>query len=216
MTSFFGRMFCFMTNRHEKRNGKLFEFLLNIKNKIIMSEHTNPQEFEEEGILDQNQDNQTEQSTDQNASATEQFNELLQKEKDQYLRLFAEFDNYKKRTTKERVEIFKTANKEVILALLPVLDDFQRALPTIEETADEATFKGVELIHLKMLDILRQKGLKPMEVNVGDDFNTDIHEAVTQIPAASEEMKGKIVDIIETGYMLSDVVIRYAKVVVGM
>ncbi|ADX68569.1 nucleotide exchange factor GrpE [Weeksella virosa] len=181
-----------------------------------MSEHTNPQEFEKEEILDQNQDSQTEQSSKQNTSSEEHFNELLQKEKDQYLRLFAEFDNYKKRTNKERIEISKTANKEVILALLPVLDDFQRALPTIEETADEATFKGVELIHLKIIDILRKKGLKPMEVNVGDNFSTDIHEAVTQIPAASEEMKGKIVDIIETGYTLSDVVIRYPKVVVGM
>lgn len=184
-----------------------------------MSEQNIENEFDRTEAL--NTENPTEENVEETIQATEnneleQLKEQLQKEKDQYLRLFAEFDNYKKRTSKERIEIFKTANKEVILALLPVLDDFQRALPTIESTSDEATFKGIELIQTKLVDTLRQKGLKTIEVKAGDDFDTDFHEAITQIPASSEELKGKIVDVVETGYLLSDVVIRYAKVVVGM
>ena len=178
------------------------------------------QNIQEEEILNPNEESQNqvndEVANEQESNETELLKEQLQKEKDQYLRLFAEFDNYKKRTTKERIEIFKTANKEVIQALLPVLDDFQRALPTIQANTDEATFKGVELIHVKTLDILRQKGLKPIEVKAGDDFNTDFHEAITQIPSPTEDLKGKIIDVIDTGYTLGDSVIRYTKVVVGM
>ncbi|WP_395091898.1 nucleotide exchange factor GrpE [Vaginella massiliensis] len=177
----------------------------NINNELDQNEEVNQGNISQENV---------EETTDN--KELDLIKEQIQKEKDQYLRLFAEFDNYKKRTNKERIELFKTANKEVILALLPVLDDFQRALPTIESGTDEAIYKGVELIQTKLLDTLRQKGLKPIEVNAGDDFDTDFHEAVTQIPAPTEELKGKIVDVIETGYLLSDVVIRYAKVVVGM
>ena len=149
-------------------------------------------------------------------SETEVLKEELQKEKDQYLRLFAEFDNFKKRTTKERFEIFKTANSEVITALLPVLDDFERGLKEIEKSEDNELYKGVLLIHNKLVETLRGKGLKSIEVNPGEDFDTDKHEAITQIPAPSEDLKGKIVDVVETGYVLNDKIIRYAKVVTGL
>ena len=135
---------------------------------------------------------------------------------DKYLLLFAEFDNFKKRTSRERIDFFKTANKEVVTALLPVLDDFQRAMVQIEKSDDNGLQQGVELIYNKLNETLRTKGLNVIEVKAGDDFNTDLHEAITQIPAPTEDLKGKVVDVVETGYLLNDVVIRYAKVVVGM
>lgn len=149
-------------------------------------------------------------------SEIEILKEDLQKEKDQYLRLFAEFDNFKKRTTKERFEFFKTANAEVITALLPVLDDFDRGIKEIEKAENNELFKGIHLIQNKLSEILRGKGLKPMEVTPGDEFDTDKHEAITQIPSPSEDLKGKIIDVIETGYTLNDKIIRYAKVVTGL
>ncbi|MEZ4859301.1 MAG: nucleotide exchange factor GrpE [Flavobacteriaceae bacterium] len=141
--------------------------------------------------------------------------EEVENEKDRYLRLFAEFENYKKRTAKERLELFKTAGQEVITSLLPVLDDFERALREIEKSEDDTLFKGVELISNKLNESLRQKGLQIIETTKGDDFNADIHEAITQIPSPSEELKGKIIDVIEKGYALGEKIIRYPKVVIG-
>lgn len=149
-------------------------------------------------------------------SELEILKEELQKEKDQYLRLFAEFDNFKKRTSKERFEIFKTANAEVMSALIPVLDDFERGMKEIEKSENNELFTGIQLIYNKLNETLRAKGLKPVEVNAGDDFDTDKHEAITQIPAPTEDLKGKIVDVVETGYALNDKIIRYAKVVTGL
>lgn len=141
--------------------------------------------------------------------------EAVQEEKDRYLRLFAEFENYKKRTGKERMDLFKTASQDVMVSLLPVLDDFDRALKEIERNEDDDLFKGVELISNKMKDILKQKGLAVIEVENGTSFDAEIHEAVTQIPAPSEDMKGKIIDVIEKGYLLGEKIIRYPKVVIG-
>lgn len=149
-------------------------------------------------------------------SVEDQLKEELSKEKDKFLRLFAEFENYKKRTSKERVDLFKTASEEVMLAMLPVLDDFERALMHIEEDKEaEELRKGVLLIYNKLLTTLNQKGLQKMEINPGDDFDADMHEAITQIPAPSEDLKGKIVDVVEKGYTLGDKVIRFPKVVIG-
>lgn len=148
-------------------------------------------------------------------SVEEQLTQDLAREKDKFLRLFAEFENYKKRTTKERVELFKTANQEVLLALLPVLDDFDRAMVEISKSEDESMAKGVELIHEKFKGTLSSKGLELVEVNVGDEFNADFAEAITQIPAPSEDLKGKIVDVLEKGYKLGDRIIRFPKVVIG-
>jgi molecular chaperone GrpE len=142
--------------------------------------------------------------------------ELLQAEKDKFLRLFAEFENYKKRTTRERIELFKTAGQEVMTSLLPVVDDFERALSHIEENKEtEELRKGVLLIYQKLYNTLEQKGLSKVETNAGDTFDAEIHEAITQIPAPSKDLKGKVIDCVEKGYKLGDKIIRYPKVVIG-
>jgi molecular chaperone GrpE len=134
---------------------------------------------------------------------------------DKYLRLYSEFDNYRRRTSKERIELGKTASAEIITDLLPVLDDFERAIKSAEDTQDcNAVKEGVNLIFNKFRNILEKKGVKAIEA-IGQDFNTDFHEAITYIPASSEELKNKIVDELEKGYLLGDKVIRYSKVVIG-
>jgi molecular chaperone GrpE len=148
-------------------------------------------------------------------SIEEQLTQDLASEKDKHLRLFAEFENYKRRTSKERVELFKTANQEVLQALLPVLDDFDRAMIEISKSEDENLLKGVNLIHEKLKNTLVSKGLEEVEVKAGDAFNADFAEAITQIPAPSDKMKGKIVDVLEKGYKLGDKIIRFPKVVIG-
>lgn len=148
-------------------------------------------------------------------SVEEQLTQDLAKEKDKYLRLFAEFENYKRRTSKERIELFKTANQEVLLAMLPVLDDFDRALVEINKSDDELLAKGVELIHEKLKSTLVSKGLEQVDVKAGDAFDADFAEAITQIPAPSDKLKGKIVDVLEKGYKLGDKIIRFPKVVIG-
>jgi len=146
----------------------------------------------------------------------EQLKESLEKEKDQFMRLFAEFENYKKRTNKERIELFKTASKDVMVSMLPVLDDFERALSHIEDTKETKELKkGVSLIYQKLFTTLEQKGLNVVEVKKGDTFNADDHEAITQIPAPSSKLKGKVIDVIEKGYKLGDKVVRFPKVVIG-
>lgn len=139
----------------------------------------------------------------------------LAKEKDKFLRLFAEFENYKRRTSKERMELFKTAGQEVIASLLPVLDDFDRAIRELAKSGDKEMFKGIELINVKLRETLKSKGLQVMEVNAGDVFDAEIHEAITQIPAPDKKMIGKIIDVVEKGYSLGDKIIRHPKVVVG-
>lgn len=144
-----------------------------------------------------------------------QLKEEAAKEKDKFLRLFAEFENYKKRTSKERIELFKTANEEVIVALLPILDDFNRGLSEIKKAENGELLKGMELIYNKLFNTLTQKGLSVIEIKDGDVFDVELHEAITQIPAPSNDMKGKIIDVVETGYKLGEKIIRYPKVVVG-
>jgi molecular chaperone GrpE len=148
-------------------------------------------------------------------SENDQLKADLDKEKDKFLRLFAEFENFKRRTSKERIELFKTANQEVMSAMLPVLDDFDRAMNEIKKAKDKNLLKGVELIYNKFNETLLNKGLEPMNVKQGDVFDADMHEAITQIPAPSDKLKGKIVDVVERGYMLGEKIIRYPKVVTG-
>lgn len=132
-----------------------------------------------------------------------------------FLRLYAEFENYKRRTIKERSELLQTAGKDVLQSLLPVLDDFERAMKAMENTTEIAPVKeGVSLVHNKLKTIMSQKGVKEMEA-IGTAFDPDVHEAITNIPAPNEEMKGKVIDQVEKGYYLNDKVIRFAKVVVG-
>ena len=148
-------------------------------------------------------------------SIEEQLQVDLAAEKDKFLRLFAEFENYKRRTSKERMDLFKTANQEVLQAMLPVLDDFDRAWIQISKSDDEALATGVQLIHDKLRSTLVSKGLEEVEVRAGDAFNADFAEAITQIPAPTEKLKGKIVDVIEKGYKLGDKIIRFPKVIIG-
>ena len=156
-----------------------------------------------------------EEETVENVTNEPSAEELLSEEKDRYIRLFAEFENYKKRTAKEKMDFFQYANQDMMISMLDVLDDFERALKEIAKNGNEADLQGVELIYNKFKNKLVEKGLKTMEVRAGDNFNVDFHEAITQIPAPTEDLKGKIVDVIETGYTLSDKVIRFAKVVTG-
>ena len=176
------------------------------------TENSENEQIVEETIAD---NNENQQETIVELSIEEQLTQDLAAEKDKFIRLFAEFENYKKRTTKERIDLFKTANQEVLQAMLPVLDDFDRALVEIAKTEDELLLKGVELIHEKLKSTLVSKGLEQVEVRAGDAFNADYAEAITQIPAPNDKLKGKIVDVLEKGYKLGDKIIRFPKVVIG-
>lgn len=170
----------------------------------------------------QNQEETTDQETVESNStesieASEQdriaeLEEALKAEKDQKLRLYADFENHRKRTAKERVELFGSANQELMSALLPIIDDFKRALQNLK---DEESKEGIQLIFGKFENTLKQKGLKPMESTIGKEFDVDTMEAITRIPAPSADMKGKVVDEIEQGFQLGNKILRYARVVVG-
>jgi len=175
----------------------------NIEKEIIENEST------------QDQTQQIEEFPVVEMTNEEKLEEDLAKEKDKFLRLFAEFENFKRRTAKERIDLFKTANQEVLQAMLPVLDDFDRAMMQISKTDDEVLLKGVQLIQEKLKSTLVSKGLEEVELKAGDDFNADFAEAITQIPAPSDNLKGKIVDVVEKGYKLGDKIIRFPKVVIG-
>lgn len=176
----------------------------------FIDDNLNPMDEEdEEGEKNENAGQQ------EGPSENEKLKEDLEREKDKFLRLFAEFENYKRRTSKERLEQFKTANQDVMIALLPVLDDFDRALTEIRKAKDKNLLKGVELIHNKLKETLRVKGLEAMKVEAGDSFDADVHEAITQIDAPSDKLRGKIVDVVERGYQLGEKIIRFPKVVTG-
>ena len=160
-------------------------------------------------------DKDTTQQKTKEISVEEQLKLEVNQEKDKFLRLFAEFENYKKRTSKERIELFKTANEDLMTVLLPILDDFDRGLNEIKKAKDKELLKGIELIKNKLNNTLTQKGLSHVEVEQGEVFDVELHEAITQIPAPSEDLKGKIIDVIEQGYKLGDKIIRYPKVVIG-
>ena len=159
---------------------------------------------------------QKEQEATLELSVEEQLEKQLSDEKEKFLRLFAEFENYKKRTTKERIDLFKTASKDLMIAMLPVLDDFERALSHIEDDKEaEELRNGVHLIYQKLLKTLEQKGLLKIDTEKGDTFDSEVHEAITQIPAPSDDLKGKIIDVVEKGYKLGEKIIRFPKVVIG-
>jgi len=149
-------------------------------------------------------------------SAEEQLQAEVNESKDKYLRLYSEFENFRRRTSKEKLDLISSANESLLQALLPVLDDFERADLSMTEEADIKSVKeGVDLIYNKFKSILEQKGVKKIEADKGSDFDVEYHEAITQIPAPEEKLKGKIVDVVEKGYQLNDKVIRFAKVVTG-
>ena len=172
---------------------------------------------EEQNISQEENTHVENQNTENTENLTEELSleEQLAQQKDQYIRLYAEFENYKRRTQKEKLDFAQYANRNMMTSMLTILDDFERALKEISKSGDSENLKGIELIYNKFKNTLIEKGLKSVEVKAGDDFNVDLHEAITQIPAPSEELKGKIVDVVETGYQLHDKVIRFAKVVIG-
>ena len=192
-----------------------------------MSDQEHKEKEMEKEIPNKEVDNEVVDGTIDNSNTSEESeNEMVEsesdilkaeigKEKNNFLRLFAEFENYKKRTSKERIELFSTANKELMTVLLPILDDFERGLKEIEKSPDNALMEGMQLIYNKFKNTLNQKGLKEMEVKQGDTFDAEIHEAITQIPAPSKKLKGKIIDTVEKGYKLGETIIRYPKVVLG-
>ena len=138
----------------------------------------------------------------------------LAKEKDDYVRLMAEFETFRRRSSEDRLNLISSAAADTIKGLLPVLDDCERAMEILEKSSDEAAKEGTSLIYTKLMDYLKTRGLAKIEAK-GEDFNTDFHEAVTQFPAPREDMKGKVIDVVQTGYMLNGKILRYAKVVVG-
>lgn len=182
----------------------------------------------EEKEMKQPASNEMNINTDDNAAGTTHLNDPvteesdiekltaeLQEQKDKYIRLFAEFDNYKRRTAKERSELTQTAGKEIIQSLLEVLDDSERALQQIEKSTDAAAVKeGVVLVFNKLRSVLQSRGLKPME-SLHTDFDADLHEAITEVATGNDALKGKVIDEIQKGYYLNDKIIRFAKVVVG-
>lgn len=169
----------------------------------------------EENATEENHEDTSAEATENELSKEEQLQQELDAKDDKYLRLFAEFENYKRRTSKERIELFKTASQDVMQSMLPVLDDFDRGMQEIKKSDDKSLVEGIELINNKLRETLKNKGLEVMSVKSGDVFDSELHEAITQISAPSEDMKGKIVDVVEKGYTLGDRIIRYPKVVTG-
>lgn len=150
-----------------------------------------------------------------NPSESDQSSRELAELKDKYLRLYADFENFRRRTAKEKLDLISNANEGLLQALIPAVDDFERAMQSIDKTDDVVALKeGVSLIYHKLVKTLESKGLKPMTAK-GEPFNADLHESVTQFPAPSDDLKGKVIDEIEKGYYLNDKVIRFAKVIVG-
>jgi molecular chaperone GrpE len=206
-----------------------FSEMLNKKKKTKMEVNQNPENAEQNEMLDENENGKNEVSGDleegsenlssENAESPISAEDKLKAEatewNNKYLRLYAEFDNFKRRTSKERLELLQIAGKDVISDLLTVLDDFERAQKSIETASDILAVKeGVTLVQHKLKSILTQKGLKEME-SIGKEFDADLHEGITSIPAPSPDLKGKVLDELEKGYLLNDKVIRFAKVIIG-
>jgi molecular chaperone GrpE len=206
-----------------------FSEMLNKKKKTKMEVNQNPENTEQNEMLNENEIGKNEDSTNVEEGTEESSSENTEGQisdeakliaeatewQNKYLRLYAEFDNFKRRTSKERLELLQIAGKDVITDLLTVLDDFERAQKSIETTTDvNAVKEGVTLVQHKLKGILNQKGLKEME-SIGKDFDADLHEGITNIPAPTTNLKGKVIDELEKGYLLNDKVIRFAKVIIG-
>jgi molecular chaperone GrpE len=159
-------------------------------------------------------DSTTPENTSEESSA-EKFQAELAEQKEKFIRLYSEFENFRRRTAKEKLDLIQSANEQLIKTLLPVIDDFDRAEKSYSDKKNDKELEGFFLIHSKLKKILDQAGVKLMDLKAGSEFDADLHEAITQIPAPDNSLKGKIVDIVEPGYLLNDKVIRFAKVVVG-
>ena len=186
----------------------------NIDKEPIKEEQKVQEENIEEKVNESNADNVSEDSAEQNAKSSEVADEASEW-KDKYLRLVAEFDNYRKRTLKEKMDLIASGGEDVIKSLLAIMDDIDRALDAMTKSNDiEAIRQGIMLIHQKLLDTLHAKGVEEISA-IGQELDTDLHEAVAKFPVAEEEKKGKVIDVVQKGYKLKDKVVRFAKVVVG-
>ena len=194
-----------------KRFWKKFKDMSEKENK---AEELEKEEIKNEEVNSKETDTLTEESS--NEKDEDDIADKLAEVNDKYLRLYSEFENYRKRTAKEKLELIGTASEGIMKDLLPIIDDFERAINSNEDSEDLTSIKeGVKLVSQKFKSILTQKGLKDIEVEQGSEFDVDFHEAITKIPAPSEDLKGKIVDVVEKGYMLQEKVIRFPKVVIG-
>ncbi len=182
------------------------------------------QDMQEQSVENQENNSSIEENTQQQEvnsqevenNETSKCEEELSQEKDKYVRLFAEFDNFKKRSQKEKQDFFRYANQDTLVAMLPIVDDFERAINQLgENEANQEALEGVKLIYNKFYNTLKDKGLEKIEIKPGDAFDVETQEAITQVETDDAAMKNKVVDVIETGYKLGDKVIRYAKVVTG-
>jgi molecular chaperone GrpE len=187
------------------------------KENLEQQDNTKDNTFAEEQLENTNTDQEeTVQEKEEEVSGEEKLKAENQELKDKYLRLYSEFENYRRRTSKERLELIKTASEDVLKDLIPVVDDFERAIKAADQGENpNNVIEGKLLIYNKLLKVMESKGVKPMNDLIGKDFDSDTQEAITQIPAPTDDMKGKVIDVVEKGYTLGDKVIRYAKVVIG-
>ena len=201
-------------DKEKVENSEVLESAEEVKEEGLIEDES-PKEEPEMKITDENVSDETaEEETEEDE--IEKLKAEVQEAKDKYLRLYSEFENFRRRTAKERLDLIRTATEDLMSALLPVMDDFERAQKALEESEDhKATQEGFELIFNKFRNILKQKGLKQMEDKSGAEFNTEFHEAISQMPVGKKKMKGKIIDVVEKGYYLDEKVIRFAKVVIG-
>ncbi len=195
------------------------------KNNTVEDNSTVDKEKKNEEVSEKSQEKTTKEDTNKEETSEvkeehkeeDEFKKKYNEINDKYLRLSAEYDNYRKRSLKEKMDLIKSAGENILIDILPVMDNFERGLNSIEKSAkdeENAVLEGVELIYDRFKKFLEQKGVKEIEA-IGKDFDTDLHEAVTKIPAPSEDMKGKVVDVTEKGYIMNEKVIRFAKVVIG-
>lgn len=186
--------------------------------KIIQKEEVNEdlkaEDNKKKSKKEQNYKEELKKKEEEFNKKIEEVEGKLAKEKDDYVRLMAEFETFRRRSSEDRLNLISSAAADTIKGLLPVLDDCERAMEILEKSSDEAAKEGTSLIYTKLMEYLKTRGLAKIEAK-GEDFNTDFHEAVTQFPAPSEDMKGKVIDVVQTGYMLNGKILRYAKVVVG-
>ncbi|MCK5467263.1 MAG: nucleotide exchange factor GrpE [Cyclobacteriaceae bacterium] len=201
-------------DKEKVENSEVLESAEEVKEEGLIEDES-PKEEPEMKITDENVSDETaEEETEEDE--IEKLKADVQEAKDKYLRLYSEFENFRRRTAKERLDLIRTATEDLMSALLPVMDDFERAQKALEESEDhKATQEGFELIFNKFSNILKQKGLKQMEDKTGSEFSTEFHEAISQMPVGKKKMKGKIIDVVEKGYYLDEKVIRFAKVVIG-
>ncbi|MRT91501.1 nucleotide exchange factor GrpE [Ancylomarina sp. 16SWW S1-10-2] len=186
------------------------------KEDLEVKDTTIPTPETEEKVTEKEEKTETQESEEEKeVNEIDELTTKLQEVTDKYMRLSAEFDNYRKRTLKEKMELIKSAGEKILVNVLPVMDNFERALKSVDESTDiDGVKEGIHLIHTNFKDFMAQQGVKEIEA-INLDFNTDLHEAITKIPAPSKKMKGKVVDCVEKGYFLNDKVIRFSKVVVG-